>query len=84
MPLPIGRMRALVLTGQATRLFPTDPVGPTRYHGRWWIVLTGRDEYVPADARRAAALDNAADRIATAEPRANDSIANRSGNGRKT
>lgn len=66
MSLPIGRMRALVLSGHATRLFPTDPVGPARYHGRWWIVPTGAQEYVLADAARAAALNAAADRLAAA------------------
>ena len=76
MPTPIGRMRALVLTGQATRLFPADPVSPARYHGRWWIVPTGRHDYIPADASRAAALDRAADCLAAA-----DLVTTRDGNG---
>lgn len=84
MPMPIGRMRTLVLTGQATRLFPADPVSPARYHGRWWIVPTGHHDYIPADAARAAALDHAADRLAAADIDTTRNGNGNSGPGRET
>lgn len=43
--MTLTEMAALVVTGDALRLFTDDPVGPVHYAGVWWVVSEARSRF---------------------------------------
>ncbi|MEV4649056.1 hypothetical protein [Saccharopolyspora sp. NPDC049357] len=58
------QMREHLADGQATPLLPEGIPGPVHHAGRWWLIPEDAHDYQPADADRAARLDEFAQRLA--------------------
>lgn len=58
------QMREHLASGQATPLLPEGIPGPVHHSGHWWLIPDGAHDYEPADAARAAQLDEFAQRLA--------------------